>query len=75
MHWILVLSQIRVKVFVTKVHLGYQVYKPGHLLWHFVLLFLLFSDFAQKLASALSHNPASTLHTLNLSNNSLEDKG
>ncbi|XP_023131099.1 F-actin-uncapping protein LRRC16A [Amphiprion ocellaris] len=33
------------------------------------------SDFAQKLASALSHNPASTLHTLNLSNNSLEDKG
>ncbi|XP_034401871.1 F-actin-uncapping protein LRRC16A [Cyclopterus lumpus] len=33
------------------------------------------SDFAQKLASALSYNPASTLHTLNLSNNSLEDKG
>ncbi|XP_041664200.1 F-actin-uncapping protein LRRC16A isoform X2 [Cheilinus undulatus] len=33
------------------------------------------SDFAQKLASALSHNPASSLHTLNLSNNSLEDKG
>ncbi|KAM4630614.1 F-actin-uncapping protein LRRC16A [Polymixia lowei] len=33
------------------------------------------SDFAQKLASALSHNPASTLHTLNLANNSLEDKG
>ncbi|XP_070841371.1 F-actin-uncapping protein LRRC16A [Chaetodon trifascialis] len=33
------------------------------------------SDFAQKLAGALSHNPASTLHTLNLSNNSLEDKG
>ncbi|XP_030596584.1 F-actin-uncapping protein LRRC16A [Archocentrus centrarchus] len=33
------------------------------------------SEFAQKLASALSHNPASTLHTLNLSNNSLEDKG
>ncbi|KAK5910755.1 hypothetical protein CgunFtcFv8_004991 [Champsocephalus gunnari] len=33
------------------------------------------SDFAQKLASALSHNPASTLQTLNLSNNSLEDKG
>ncbi|CAJ1082838.1 F-actin-uncapping protein LRRC16A isoform X1 [Xyrichtys novacula] len=32
-------------------------------------------DFAQKLAVALSHNPASTLHTLNLSNNSLEDKG
>uniref|UniRef100_A0A3Q3NBE2 F-actin-uncapping protein LRRC16A-like n=1 Tax=Mastacembelus armatus TaxID=205130 RepID=A0A3Q3NBE2_9TELE len=32
------------------------------------------SDFAQKLASALSQNPASTLHTLNLSNNSLEDK-
>ncbi|KAG7466520.1 F-actin-uncapping LRRC16A-like isoform X1 [Solea senegalensis] len=33
------------------------------------------SDFAQKLAVALSQNPASTLHTLNLSNNSLEDKG
>ncbi|XP_041867731.1 F-actin-uncapping protein LRRC16A isoform X2 [Melanotaenia boesemani] len=33
------------------------------------------SDFAQKLASALSHNPSSTLHTLNLSNNPLEDKG
>ncbi|KAM6899624.1 F-actin-uncapping protein LRRC16A [Xenentodon cancila] len=33
------------------------------------------SDFAQKVASALSHNPSSTLHTLNLSNNSLEDKG
>ncbi|KAM3596683.1 uncharacterized protein V6R79_019047 [Siganus canaliculatus] len=33
------------------------------------------SDFAQKLAAALSHNAASTLHTLNLSNNSLEDKG
>ncbi|XP_028254971.1 F-actin-uncapping protein LRRC16A [Parambassis ranga] len=33
------------------------------------------SDFAQKLATALSHNPASTLHTLNFSNNSLEDKG
>lgn len=37
--------------------------------------FLSFSDFAQKLAGALSHNPASTLHTINLSNNSLEDKG
>ncbi|XP_056154072.1 F-actin-uncapping protein LRRC16A-like [Lampris incognitus] len=33
------------------------------------------SDFAQKLATALSHNPASALHTLNLANNSLEDKG
>ncbi|KAM9737838.1 F-actin-uncapping protein LRRC16A [Menidia menidia] len=33
------------------------------------------SDFAQKLAGALSHNPSSALHTLNLSNNSLEDKG
>uniref|UniRef100_A0A8D3AR94 CARMIL pleckstrin homology domain-containing protein n=1 Tax=Scophthalmus maximus TaxID=52904 RepID=A0A8D3AR94_SCOMX len=32
-------------------------------------------DFAQKLGGALSQNPASTLHTLNLSNNSLEDKG
>uniref|UniRef100_A0A3B3Z0E0 CARMIL C-terminal domain-containing protein n=1 Tax=Poecilia mexicana TaxID=48701 RepID=A0A3B3Z0E0_9TELE len=33
------------------------------------------SDFAQKLSGALSHNPSCTLHTLNLSNNSLEDKG
>ncbi|XP_075305936.1 F-actin-uncapping protein LRRC16A isoform X2 [Odontesthes bonariensis] len=33
------------------------------------------SDFAQKLASALSHNPSSAVHTLNLGNNSLEDKG
>ncbi|XP_063041578.1 F-actin-uncapping protein LRRC16A-like [Engraulis encrasicolus] len=33
------------------------------------------ADFAQKLASALSHNPKSALHTLNLANNSLEDKG
>ncbi|XP_051925777.1 F-actin-uncapping protein LRRC16A-like isoform X2 [Hippocampus zosterae] len=33
------------------------------------------SDFAHKLSLALSHNPASALHTLNLSNNSLDDKG
>uniref|UniRef100_A0A674AGE1 Capping protein regulator and myosin 1 linker 1 n=1 Tax=Salmo trutta TaxID=8032 RepID=A0A674AGE1_SALTR len=33
------------------------------------------SDFAQKLANALTCNPASALHTLNLTNNSLEDKG
>ncbi|KAL2080187.1 hypothetical protein ACEWY4_023980 [Coilia grayii] len=33
------------------------------------------ADFTQKLASALSHNPKSALHTLNLANNSLEDKG
>ncbi|KAK6327471.1 hypothetical protein J4Q44_G00031160 [Coregonus suidteri] len=33
------------------------------------------SDFAQKLANALAYNPASALHTLNLTNNSLEDKG
>ncbi|XP_041932944.1 F-actin-uncapping protein LRRC16A [Alosa sapidissima] len=33
------------------------------------------ADFAQKLAIALSHNPKSALHTLNLANNSLEDKG
>lgn len=33
------------------------------------------SDFAQKLAVALSQNPASSLLSLNLSNNSLEDKG
>uniref|UniRef100_A0A669E8M1 F-actin-uncapping protein LRRC16A n=1 Tax=Oreochromis niloticus TaxID=8128 RepID=A0A669E8M1_ORENI len=38
-------------------------------------LFFSCSDFAQKLAGALAHNPASTLQTLNLSNNSLEDKG
>ncbi|XP_037549192.1 F-actin-uncapping protein LRRC16A [Nematolebias whitei] len=33
------------------------------------------SDFAQKLAGALSQNPSCTLQTLVLSNNSLEDKG
>ncbi|XP_061680271.1 F-actin-uncapping protein LRRC16A-like isoform X2 [Syngnathoides biaculeatus] len=33
------------------------------------------SDFAQKLSLALSANPASTLHNLNLSNNPLDDKG
>uniref|UniRef100_A0A8C7RSW2 CARMIL C-terminal domain-containing protein n=1 Tax=Oncorhynchus mykiss TaxID=8022 RepID=A0A8C7RSW2_ONCMY len=33
------------------------------------------SDFVQKLANALTCNPASALHTLNLTNNSLEDKG
>ncbi|XP_068188867.1 F-actin-uncapping protein LRRC16A isoform X2 [Antennarius striatus] len=33
------------------------------------------SDFAQKLSTSLSHNPTSTIHTLDLSNNSLEDKG
>ncbi|KAM9496591.1 F-actin-uncapping protein LRRC16A isoform 1-T1 [Clarias gariepinus] len=33
------------------------------------------ADFAQKLASALNQNPHSALHTLNLSNNSVEDKG
>ncbi|XP_077600171.1 F-actin-uncapping protein LRRC16A-like [Stigmatopora nigra] len=33
------------------------------------------SDFAHKLSLALCHNPASSLHNLNLSNNSLEDKG
>ncbi|XP_037831643.1 F-actin-uncapping protein LRRC16A isoform X2 [Kryptolebias marmoratus] len=33
------------------------------------------SDFGQKLATALSHNPSCTLQTLILSNNSLEDKG
>ncbi|XP_062343098.1 F-actin-uncapping protein LRRC16A-like [Osmerus eperlanus] len=33
------------------------------------------SDFGQKLASALCHNPASSLNTLNLTSNSLEDKG
>ncbi|XP_061520355.1 F-actin-uncapping protein LRRC16A-like isoform X2 [Phycodurus eques] len=33
------------------------------------------SDFAHKLSLALCHNPASTLRSLNLSNNSLDDKG
>ncbi|XP_054619563.1 F-actin-uncapping protein LRRC16A-like isoform X2 [Dunckerocampus dactyliophorus] len=33
------------------------------------------SDFAHKMSLALSHNPASSLHTLILSNNALEDKG
>ncbi|XP_032948695.1 F-actin-uncapping protein LRRC16A isoform X3 [Rhinolophus ferrumequinum] len=32
-------------------------------------------DFAQKLASALSHNPSSGLHTINLAGNTLEDRG
>uniref|UniRef100_A0A6Q2X0Z4 CARMIL C-terminal domain-containing protein n=1 Tax=Esox lucius TaxID=8010 RepID=A0A6Q2X0Z4_ESOLU len=32
-------------------------------------------DFAQKLATALAHNPNSGLHTLNLANNPLEDRG
>ncbi|XP_074175399.1 F-actin-uncapping protein LRRC16A isoform X11 [Rhinolophus sinicus] len=32
-------------------------------------------DFAQKLASALSHNPSSGLHTINLAGNALEDRG
>ncbi|XP_048363630.1 F-actin-uncapping protein LRRC16A isoform X3 [Sphaerodactylus townsendi] len=33
------------------------------------------TDFAQKLASALSHNPNSGLHTINLAGNPLEDRG
>ncbi|XP_078395363.1 F-actin-uncapping protein LRRC16A-like isoform X4 [Cetorhinus maximus] len=33
------------------------------------------TDFAQKLASALAHNPNSGLHTINLANNPLEDRG
>uniref|UniRef100_A0AAV2K208 CARMIL C-terminal domain-containing protein n=1 Tax=Knipowitschia caucasica TaxID=637954 RepID=A0AAV2K208_KNICA len=33
------------------------------------------SDFAVKFAAALSQNPASALHSLTLSSNSLEDKG
>uniref|UniRef100_A0A8C9EMX4 Capping protein regulator and myosin 1 linker 1 n=1 Tax=Pavo cristatus TaxID=9049 RepID=A0A8C9EMX4_PAVCR len=33
------------------------------------------TDFAQKLASALSHNPNSGLHTINLASNPLEDRG
>ncbi|KAG7254349.1 hypothetical protein CRUP_033448, partial [Coryphaenoides rupestris] len=33
------------------------------------------SDFAIKLAGALLHNPACSLHTLSLANNPLEDKG
>nr|XP_023669739.1 F-actin-uncapping protein LRRC16A-like isoform X3 [Paramormyrops kingsleyae] len=33
------------------------------------------TDFAQKLASALSQNAASALHTINLANNPLEDRG
>uniref|UniRef100_A0AAA9RVK9 Capping protein regulator and myosin 1 linker 1 n=1 Tax=Bos taurus TaxID=9913 RepID=A0AAA9RVK9_BOVIN len=32
-------------------------------------------DFAQKLASALAHNPTSGLHTINLAGNPLEDRG
>uniref|UniRef100_A0A8B9LAR1 Capping protein regulator and myosin 1 linker 1 n=1 Tax=Astyanax mexicanus TaxID=7994 RepID=A0A8B9LAR1_ASTMX len=41
----------------------------GSLLWFFL------RDFAQKLANALAHNPNSGLHTLNLANNPLEDRG
>ncbi|XP_073727960.1 F-actin-uncapping protein LRRC16A isoform X3 [Misgurnus anguillicaudatus] len=33
------------------------------------------TDFAQKLANALGHNASSGLHTLNLANNPLEDRG
>ncbi|XP_030743038.2 F-actin-uncapping protein LRRC16A [Echinops telfairi] len=33
------------------------------------------ADFAQKLASALAHNPNSGLHTINLAGNALEDRG
>ncbi|XP_019379392.1 PREDICTED: F-actin-uncapping protein LRRC16A isoform X3 [Gavialis gangeticus] len=33
------------------------------------------TDFAQKLANALAHNPNSGLHTINLANNPLEDRG
>ncbi|KAJ8334475.1 hypothetical protein SKAU_G00401140 [Synaphobranchus kaupii] len=33
------------------------------------------TDFAQKLANALAHNPSSGLHTINLAYNSLEDRG
>ncbi|XP_036394867.1 F-actin-uncapping protein LRRC16A-like isoform X2 [Megalops cyprinoides] len=33
------------------------------------------TDFAQKLTNALTHNPASGLHTINLANNPLEDRG
>ncbi|XP_052002838.1 F-actin-uncapping protein LRRC16A-like isoform X3 [Xyrauchen texanus] len=33
------------------------------------------TDFAQKLANALAHNTNSGLHTLNLANNPLEDRG
>ncbi|XP_031731188.1 F-actin-uncapping protein LRRC16A-like isoform X1 [Anarrhichthys ocellatus] len=33
------------------------------------------TDFAQKLAAALAHNPSSGLTTINLANNALEDRG
>ncbi|XP_059509369.1 F-actin-uncapping protein LRRC16A-like isoform X7 [Stegostoma tigrinum] len=33
------------------------------------------TDFAQKLASSLAHNSNSGLHTINLANNALEDRG
>ncbi|XP_038247953.1 F-actin-uncapping protein LRRC16A isoform X3 [Dermochelys coriacea] len=33
------------------------------------------TDFAQKLANALTHNPNSGLHTINLASNPLEDRG
>lgn len=37
--------------------------------------FTWYSEFAQKLAAALAHNPSSGLITINLSNNPLEDRG
>ncbi|CAM4524649.1 unnamed protein product [Caretta caretta] len=33
------------------------------------------TDFAQKLANALTHNPNSGLHTINIASNPLEDRG
>lgn len=44
------------------------------LLLNLIVLFTC-RDFAQKLASALAHNPNSGLHTINLAGNPLEDRG
>lgn len=35
----------------------------------------LHSDFAQRMAQALSRHPESVLHTINLAGNQLEDRG
>lgn len=37
--------------------------------------FLLSRDFPQKMASALSENPASVIHSLNLAHNTLDNQG
>lgn len=40
-----------------------------------VPFFLSFRDFPQKMATALSENPASVIHSINLAHNSLDNQG